>query len=72
MQWFNENNDILVESIEDLMRIANAHKFGENENQSLASFLMTQAFDCRFDQSRSRAFRLAAKIISSFDRLNYF
>lgn len=63
-KWFNEKNDILVETLPELMEVANTPQFGPDEQESLLSWLMCQAFDCRFDPELARTYRLAAMIIS--------
>lgn len=64
MEWFNEKNDILVDGLKDLMQIARTPQFGEEKNETLQNFLITEAFEFRFDPAMARAFRLAAMIIS--------
>ena len=60
--WYNENNDILIEDQESLLREAKKAQFGEGEN--LISYLSCEAFESRYSPERARAFRLAAMIIS--------
>lgn len=63
-KWFDEKNNILADDMNDLIRIARTRQFGESENESLISFLLCEAFEARLDRERSRAFHLAAMIIS--------
>ena len=63
-KWFNEKNDIVIDTLPELVAVANTPQFGESERETLPTFLMCQAFECRFDPEMARTFRLAAMIIS--------
>jgi hypothetical protein len=61
--WFNEKG-ITANTLEDLMEAALNPQFGETGRETLSTFLMCQAFECRMAPEIARAFHLAAMIIS--------
>jgi len=61
--WYDKDNNIVVETLPELMKAANYAIFGD-EMINLTSWLMCEAFDARFDPKINRALRLAAMIIS--------
>lgn len=50
-------------TLEEALAIARTEYFGETEQESLGQFLSCEAFECRMDSRRARAFKAAAIII---------
>jgi hypothetical protein len=61
--WYNAKG-ITLDSLPDLMQVANIRQFGETKQENLCAFLMCEAYENRFDPDHSRALHLAAMIIS--------
>jgi hypothetical protein len=62
--WVNVEGTITASTLEELMIIAKTPQFGETGRESLATFMLCQAFENRFDPSIQKAYHLAAMIIS--------
>ncbi|MCP3685389.1 MAG: hypothetical protein GY861_22285 [bacterium] len=63
MKWYDKDNNIILEDLDDLITIANTKQFGETGMEDLDSWLSCEAFERRFDPEDSRCLSLAARII---------
>ena len=66
-EWFDSENNIIVDTLPELMSAANTRQFGETKAETLTRFLMCEAFERRYAPEEARAFRLAAMIISRIE-----
>lgn len=66
-EWFDSDNNIIVDTLPELMSAANTRQFGETKAETLTRFLMCEAFERRYVPEEALAFRLAAMIISRIE-----
>ena len=66
-EWFDSENNIIVDTLPELMSAANTRQFGETKAETLTRFLMCEAFERRYVPEEALAFRLAAMIISRIE-----
>lgn len=66
-EWFDSDNNIIVDTLPELMSAASTRQFGETKAETLARFLMCEALERRYVPEEALAFRLAAMIISRIE-----